>query len=111
MLFNVFDKFFEFEFLFLNEGRTAAIDPTLGFEESLVKANMVDGEDFRAKRRMCYGKLCALAELFSKTTALNKLNPVQTEKLIVNMTRLLNTPEPNLQKHALACLLKCSKKT
>ena len=110
-LFNLYDKFFEREYLFLNEGRAAKADMTLSFEDALVQANMVDSEDFRAKRRKCYGKLCALTELLSKASALNKLSPPQTEKLIVHMTHMLNTPENSLQKHALACLLKCSKKT
>ena len=93
----MFDKFFECEYLYLNEGqKTVAISTDLSFEESLVEANMVDGEDFRAKRKMCYGKLCAIAELLSKASALNKLSPVQTEKLIKHMTRLLNSSEQSL---------------
>ena len=76
-----------------------------------MKANMVDSDEFRAKRKMSYGKLCSMVELFAKASTLNKLSPAQTENLIRIMTRLLSSQESSLQKNALTCLLKCSKKT
>jgi len=71
----MFDRFFQREYLFLHEGRTHSASAPQSVKESLLQANMVDSDDFKAKRRMSYGKLCGLVELLSKAAHLNKLNP------------------------------------
>ena len=80
----------------LHHGRTKDITHSTDVKNALVQANMVDSDEFKAKRRTSYGKLCALAELFGKASALNKLSPAQTEKLIAIMTRLLSSTESSL---------------
>ena len=77
----------------------------------MIRANMVDSEEFRSKRKRSYAKLCALIELLSKASQLNKLSPGQTEKFIEYMMRLLTSQESSLQRNALTCLMRCSKKT
>ena len=98
-VFELFDRFMEFEYALLNEGKSterAAREAKIGIKEALMQANMVDSEEFRAKRKTSYGKLCALVELLSKASQLNKLSPEHTEKLIAHMTSLLNTSESSL---------------
>ena len=88
---SLFERFYEYEYALLHEGRTKELNVVEGVRESLIKSNMVDSDEFRAKRRMSYGKLCSMVELFSKASALNKLSPAQTENLIKIMTRLLTS--------------------
>ena len=41
----------------------------------MIQANLVDTDDFRQKRKVCYSKLCASLELFSRAGHLGKLSP------------------------------------
>ena len=95
----------------MHKGRSKEIDLSVGIKEAMVRANRVDSDEFRSKRKMSYGKLCAFVELLSKSNALNKLSPGNTETLIEHLMTLLTSVENSLQKNVLACLLKCSKKT
>ena len=54
-------------------------------------ANLVDSDEFKTYRHTCYSKLSAMIELFSKASNLNKLNAVQSERLVERLMHLLNT--------------------
>ena len=114
-LFELFERFYSKEYLFMHEGKVT--DSTVdtadegSIKEAMARANMVDSEEFRLQRRQSYNKLCALVELLSQASALNKLSPAHTEQLIEYMMRLLSSQESTLQKNVLKCLMKCSKKT
>ena len=70
----------------------------------------MDTDDFRQKRKGCYSKLCASLELFSKASQLGKLSAAQSETFVDHLMQVLTTADNHLQKVALTCLLKCSKK-
>lgn len=57
----------------------------------MIMANLVDSDEFKTYRHTCYSKLSAMIELFSKASNLNKLNAVQSERLIERLMHLLNT--------------------
>ena len=76
----------------------------------MTKANLVESDDFKARRKIAYAKLSAFVELFSKAGQLKKLQEDKSTIFIDHMLDLLNTSDSTLQKNALNCLLKCSKK-
>lgn len=96
-LYQSFDSFFDNEYLYLHLGRQKAIvSSDIDLKGRMVNANLVDSEQFKTYRRICYSKLCATIELFSKSSSLNKLNSEQSKKFIGNLMQLLNTADTHL---------------
>ena len=64
----MFERFYFKEYLFLHEGRlsdSSVTSDSAGAKEAMVRANMVDSDEFRMQRKQSYNKLCAMIELFS----------------------------------------------
>lgn len=95
-LFGIFNRFFELEYLFLHRGRSKEVNVSAGLQAAMILANKVDSEEFKHKRKISYGKLCAFIELLSKANALKKLSPEHTQILIEHLLELLMTSEQTL---------------
>ena len=72
-LYQCFQVFYDTEYLYLHRFKQSAED-SADLRQLMIQANLVDSDRFKTLRRTCYSKLCATVELFSKSTALNKLN-------------------------------------
>lgn len=108
-LYQCFYSFYNTEYLYLHRFKQSA-DDLADLKHIMIQANLVDSDRFKTYRKTCYSKLCATVELFSKSTALNKLNTEQSSTLISYLTQLLNTSDTHMQQVVLTCLIKASKR-